>query len=384
MRARRGVCAASSGYNRTVLDVIHPGWPSRNAGPGMDKDTFRTLVPINSLTSENYRELVAGTIIQNLPAGSRVFQRGDRDSQSIFLLSGEVTLTATDAHAGAVLVAGTDEARFALSQLKPRRHTCTARTAVTVARVDSALLDRLLTWDQATGYDVIEYDGGQDPAWMMRMMRSEVLRKVPPSSVLALFSRIEPVEAGAGEVVIRQGDAGDFYYIIKTGTAIVSRRSEETGEVSTVGDLGEGDGFGEEALLSRAPRNATVAMVTEGVLMRLGRRDFDELMREPLVKWVTLDQARTMAQSGAALLDVRTEAEFRHGNLEGSVNLPLYSLRREATRLDPKRRYVALCQTGNRSCAAAFLLSQRGFDVSVLRGGLDGLESRVAPPALVS
>jgi rhodanese-related sulfurtransferase len=78
-------------------------------------------------------------------------------------------------------------------------------------------------------------------------------------------------------------------------------------------------------------------------------------------------------QSGAGLLDVRTEDEFKRGAVKGSVNVPLYVLRIKAANLDRSRRYVAYCQTGRRSCAAAFLLAQRGFDVAVLRGGLNAI-----------
>ncbi|MCR4346585.1 MAG: cyclic nucleotide-binding domain-containing protein [Sulfuricaulis sp.] len=343
----------------------------------MDKNTLKTLIPINSLTPENFRELAAEAVIENVTAGSQLFKQGDRDNQSIFLLSGEVALSTTDTTDSRNVVAGTDEARYALAQLKPRQYTGTAKTPVTVAWVDSATLDRLLTWDQTTGYEVTEFDGSQDPEWMIRMLRSETFQKLPPSNINALFARFEPVEVKANQVIIRQGDAGDFYYIIKTGKANVSRKAEKDGKVSVVGQLSEGDGFGEEALLSGAPRNATVVMAAEGILMRLARKDFDGLMREPLVKWVTLDQAKTLAQQGAGLLDVRTEDEFRNGTVKGSINLPLTMLRRKAAELDSRRHYVVLCQTGSRSCAAAFLLSQRGFEVSVLRGGLNGLTRNV-------
>lgn len=339
----------------------------------MDKNILKTLVPINSLTPENFKELAAKAVIENLPAGTVLFKQGDRDNHSIFLLSGEVTLSSAETAAGRDVVAGTDEARYALAQLKPRQYTGAAKTTVTIARVDSALLDRLVTWDQATGYEVMEFDGSQDPEWMMRMLRNETFLKLPPSNINALFARFEPVEVKASQVIIRQGDPGDFYYIIKSGKASVSRKAGKEAKVAVVGQLGEGDGFGEEALLSGAPRNATVVMTTGGVLMRLARKDFDELMREPLVKWVTLDQARALAQQGAGLLDVRTEDEFRHGTVKGSQNLPLYQLRHKAPGLDAKRHYVVFCQSGSRSCAAAFLLTQRGFEVSVLRGGLNGL-----------
>ena len=343
----------------------------------MDKDILKTLVPISSLTPENFKELANQAVIERLPAGSQLFKQGDHDSFSIYLLSGEADLSSANTHLSLHVAAGTDEARYALAQLKPRQYTGIAKTPVTVARVDGHLLDRLLTWDQTTGYEVTEFDGSQDTEWMMRMLRGATFQQLPPSNINALFARFAPVEVKAGQAIIRQGEPGKYYYIIKTGKVSVSRKADKTGKVSLLAQLGDGDGFGEEALLSGAPRNASVVMLTDGVLMQLTRKDFDELMREPLVKWVTLEEARAQARAGARLLDVRTEDEYRNGTIKGSVNMPLYLLRLKAASLDPKSHYIVFCQTGSRSCAAAFLLSQRGFEVSVLRGGLGGL-SRAA------
>src|SRR5207237_8355271 len=92
-------------------------------------------------------------------------------------------------------------------------------------------------------------------------------------------------------------------------------------------ELSDGDGFGEEALVSGAPRNANVISITAGTLMRLAKPDFDELLRQPLVHEVTLPEAQNVAKSGAALLDVRTEDEFARGAIKGAVNVPLYALR---------------------------------------------------------
>ena len=66
-------------------------------------------------------------------------------------------------------------------------------------------------------------------------------------------------------------------------------------------ELGVGDTFGEEALIAEAKRNATVTMLTDGVLMRLNKQDFRELMNEPLLQWVSYDKAREIiANRGAA------------------------------------------------------------------------------------
>src|SRR3989338_4651285 len=174
----------------------------------MDKDILKTLVPINSLTPDNYQELSAQAVIERLTAESRLFQQGDRDNQSIYILAGEVTLSSADTTLTRDVVAGTDEARYALAQLKPRQYTGSAKTPITVARVDGHLLDRLLTWDQTTGYEVTEFDGSQDTEWMMRMLRGATFQQLPPSNINALLARFAPVEVKAGQAIIRQGEPG--------------------------------------------------------------------------------------------------------------------------------------------------------------------------------
>jgi rhodanese-related sulfurtransferase len=119
-------------------------------------------------------------------------------------------------------------------------------------------------------------------------------------------------------------------------------------------------------------------MISTGELMRLPAADFDTLLREPLVHRVNLAQGAELIKHGAQLIDVRLEAEFKEGSLKGSTNLPLYLLRLKANSLDRKRTYILFCQSGRRSAAAAFLLTQRGFDARVLEGGLAALSKPAA------
>ncbi len=50
--------------------------------------------------------------------------------------------------------------------------------------------------------------------------------------------------------------------------------------------------------------------------------------------------------------------------------MPLYFIRLKIKTLDPAVRYVVVCDNGRRSSAAAYILSERGFDTHVLRGGI--------------
>ena len=135
-------------------------------------------------------------------------------------------------------------------------------------------------------------------------------------------------------------------------------------------ELGIGDTFGEEALISDAKRNASVTMLTEGALMRLAKQDFRTLLNEPMLEWVDLDEARTLVAGGAKWLDVRLPSEFDNYRMEGALNLPLYFMRLKLKTLERDVHYVVCCDTGRRSSAGAYILSERGFRASVLKGGL--------------
>jgi rhodanese-related sulfurtransferase len=89
-----------------------------------------------------------------------------------------------------------------------------------------------------------------------------------------------------------------------------------------------------------------------------------------LLRRVTAAEAQTRVRDGALWLDVRFSAEFQHDGIRGAINIPLNEIRQAACMLDPAPDYIVYCQTGRRSSAAAFLLSQRGIRAHLLEGGL--------------
>ena len=73
-------------------------------------------------------------------------------------------------------------------------------------------------------------------------------------------------------------------------------------------------------------------------------------------------------------LDVRLPSEYEHYRAEGSLNIPAQSLRLKMKGLDRNVHYVVCCDTGRRSSACGYLLSERGFQASVLKNGLPAAE----------
>ena len=341
-------------------------------GTLVEKPVLKTLVPPNALNAENFQELAGKAFVEEIAAGKTIFKIGDLDRKTTYLLQGSVELTAEDGQV-TKLVGGTDMAKHPLANLQPRKHTAKAVTACNITRFDSDLLDILLTWDQLSGIEVseiqVEEDHDDASDWMTRILQSRAFLQVPPANIQAMFMRIQEVPMNAGEVVIKQGDVGDYYYIIKNGKAKVTRASK-TGSELTLASLKDGDAFGEEALLSEAKRNATVTMDNDGSLMRLSKEDFNALLKEPLLSWLNLAEAQELVAGGAKWLDVRLESEHANTGLKDSENIPLFMLRLKVDSLDPNTPYIVYCDTGRRSSAAAFLLSERGIHAYCLTGGL--------------
>jgi phage shock protein E len=71
--------------------------------------------------------------------------------------------------------------------------------------------------------------------------------------------------------------------------------------------------------------------------------------------------AREKVASGALLLDVRSEMEFRGGAIPGAINIPVQSLAGRLGELDRARPVVVYCASGMRSASAASLLRRSGF-----------------------
>jgi len=343
--------------------------------PPIDPNMFAGLVPIEGLNPEPRQRLAEQATVEDLPAGHVLFEEGAADGETLYVLSGEVTLASRKSGSSRSVAGGSDNAKYPLANLKPRQFKGTTKTPARILRVDSHLLDTLLTWDQAAGIEVTEFEGDEsDTAWMRRLLESRALLRLPPANIQALFERFEEVPMKAGQFVIRQGEKGDYYYIIKQGRCRVVQKPGQTQPMVALADLAEGDGFGEEALISQAPRNATIAALTDGALMRLAKDDFVRLLKDPVLERVNDKEVVPLLQAGAGLIDVRLESEHQRACLKGSVNIPLAKLRQKANELDRNRKYIVYCDTGSRSAAAAFLLSERGFDVAVLKDGINALQ----------
>ena len=339
----------------------------------VDAETLQGLEPIASLSTPRIRELAAKTLVEYLGPGVRLFAEDERDRKLVYLLSGEIELRSRANAQVQRITAGMPETWSPIGNKQPRQWTAMTTSEVEIIRIDMEQFDQMLTWDQmATGEaspktkTVIKGEGD----WRTKLRSTLGFNNIPAANIEKVFERMEAVDVTVGDVVIRQGDPGDFFYLIDKGSAKVTRQMMGKGKPVELAEIGAGVAFGEEALISDKPRNANVVMISEGRLMRLAKKDFLSLLKEPLLDNIDLSSALEKLSDDAVFLDVRVPSEFKESRLPNAVNIPLNELRQRIGELNAKTYYVCYCSTGRRSSAAAFLLSNQGLNASVLKNGL--------------
>lgn len=345
-----------------------------NPPPNLTPELLHKLIPMSALRPESRRDLVRNATLVEAKAGEFLFRLGQSAEQVLYLIEGHLELRNETGALLARVRADSPEAQHRLAHQSPRRVDALCTTDVRCVAVDGHLLDVMLTWDQSDALEVGELGANgatESDDWMTRLLQTPAFQMVPPANLQAIFMRMQRVDAKAGEVIVHQGQDGDYFYVITEGRCIVTREQPNQKAVR-LAELETGSCFGEEALISDSPRNATVTMLTHGSLMRLSKADFRKLLNEPLTRRLSMTEAQALVEAGKAkFLDVRLPSEFANRHLPGSINLPLYMLRMRLAQLDPKTGYICVCDTGRRSSVASFVLMQKGFEAYTLAQGLD-------------
>ncbi len=121
----------------------------------IDKSILKTFVPASALNSENFQELAGKTFVEKVAAGQAIFKEGDTDRKSVYIIDGQAEIVSAKGESK-IVISGSDIAKHPLVNQQPRKFTATAKVDSEVIRIDSDLLDILLTWDQLSGIEVDE------------------------------------------------------------------------------------------------------------------------------------------------------------------------------------------------------------------------------------
>ena len=133
--------------------------------------------------------------------------------------------------------------------------------------------------DQVTYRTLLKEQHSQKRARYQALLREvEFLDVLQDYEILLVADALKPVYPKEGEVIVRQGDSGDEFFIILEGECTVHRKDDGDGEEREVRTLKSGEYFGEVALLENTPRIATVIAGRKCRLVKLERSSFCRLL----------------------------------------------------------------------------------------------------------
>jgi rhodanese-related sulfurtransferase len=310
--------------------------------------------------------------LAGLPEVLRVFELG----------AGDAVILATDGHPIYVSVLdGIIECRAgqgpALSIGRATTQLITSRDSqmslhtaggALICVAEAEAIDEMMSFesmiDAASGSDRLSLEA------LERAHRSPAFRRVPLECVEAAFRRMGRITVPANTEIIQQGAPGDLFYVITQGKAEVWQTGLYDDAPQKVAELGPGEVFGEEALVTGGTRSATIRSVTNVELLTLGKEDYQALISQQLVDEVDPPVAKSMLAAGYRLLDVRYPEENEDESIPASELIPLHELRTRMDEVERSTRWLVYCRSGKRSAVATLLLKQRGYQAVSLRGGI--------------
>ena len=329
--------------------------------------------PFNTLAYEYLSKVIEKASLKEYSKGAIIFKRGRELTESLYLVSGNVDLI--DSQFAVIPITSEDEShKVPLNNVSPTKVSAVAKSSVVILSVESDFSDLVLAWSESGNEESAdasyeknehaEFDEAEEGDWMSSLLQSPFFNKIPPGNIRQLFMRFTSQKVVADEEVIKEGERGEFFYVLEAGSARVQDK-----QGNLLAALRPGDYFGEEALVGDTTRNATIKMLTAGKLMCLEKSDFLTLLQEPVRRFISFDELSKHQESENRyqLIDVRLPLERRFQSVPNSRNIPLSQLRKNLPSLDQSQIYVVTDDAGRRADVAAQLLNQAGYETLILQ-----------------
>jgi rhodanese-related sulfurtransferase len=345
---------------------------------GINANSLKMHKPFCSLNEKYRKHVIFNSVAIEFKKGDTVFSKQRDASKSMYLLKGKLSCK-TGLLSKKVLEAGNEACLFDIDSQIPEGLEAVALEEGHALVVDRELMDTALAWTQTASIEEAKSVGQAPKAevaemgveeeeegdWMSNLLSFPLFFNLPPANISRAFAQFERVDMQKGDKVITEGEEGDYFYVIIEGKAAVMFSNKENKPIL----LDTGSYFGEDALISNKPRSASIVMATEGVLGRMDKENFRNLLADPLVKFISEEEVGMKLIKGGKscmLVDVRTQDEFNHAPSFNAKNIPYNELRNEIPGLPQDGTFFISHEGGKRSELAAHLFAQAGLNAFVI------------------
>ncbi|HXH71561.1 MAG TPA: cyclic nucleotide-binding domain-containing protein [Mariprofundaceae bacterium] len=247
------------------------------------KLSFERTPLLSGLSGEELEAFIDCLQLQSVPADSHIYKEGDHGSYLYLIGMGNVRLEMKDqkgrSRVFSHLIEGDFFGEHAFMSRVSHSEAAVAETDCSVLMMDRQTFDEWVEKYPSIRATVEDFYRQRVLARVLAI--TPVFEGVPPEARLALASRFRLNSFSDSEVIVREGDRGDCFYLIRSGrVGVYTQKMQQGGEMIELGHMEEGDFFGEVALLTDKPRTATVIAQGRVELMELSRDSFNAIVAE--------------------------------------------------------------------------------------------------------
>ncbi len=333
---------------------------------------IRKLIPFSTMPNNIFKVICGKITIETAHSGSFLFERGDTNSDLVYLLKGNISLEVAPLKIE-MIKAGSESALFAIAHQFPRKVNAVAKGEVYFLHLNTVFLTPpdAKELEKKEHQEIKKAKKADSADCIATLLMISIIRALPPVNLHKVSQELEEVRVKKGEIIIEQGAFGDYYYLIKTGECLVTHKNSEHAQAIKIAKLQVWNTFGETALISGEPRAETVTALSDMTLLRLHKNKFLKLIKEPSLSFIDFIELELWQDKGAVLLDIRPPDEYEKHHLTNAINTPLFTLRMQIKSLDKNKLHIIVCKDGKSSESAAFLMKTYSFNVKIIRNGLD-------------
>jgi CRP-like cAMP-binding protein len=266
---------------------------ARRPGQADALELLRATLLFSSLAELDLANLAASCHIRDVPGGELLITEGEPGDDLFVVVAGRFRVSHTSPGADEIILGDVTAGEFvgetALLERIPRTANVRALVASQVLALSRASLECFLDrypdsrdlllgalryraeWSAARHYR-------PDPAVVMRALADHV-GGLDKSALRRLEGEVQWVTVPRGTLILKQGERGDCLHFV-VGGRLRAFALRDDGSEARIGEIGPGESVGEMALLSKDPRSANVAAVTDCQLLRLSKLGFDRLVTE--------------------------------------------------------------------------------------------------------
>ncbi|MGB3714406.1 MAG: cyclic nucleotide-binding domain-containing protein [Candidatus Promineifilaceae bacterium] len=258
-----------------------------------NEENSKWLLPDSKMDKETQFQLVSGLERRHYEAGEEIIKQGEEADSFYVLVFGTVEVVRERPHRPLQPIATLNEGDYfgEIGLLEGVKRTASVRaskdSSAEVLVMDRATFADFVTTSKLTEEEIASVVRER----ILSLQLAKALPMLSPEQIKRVYPQLEMMTFGPGDVILRQGEPADLFYILVSGRCeVIDHRSD--GRDKTVDWREPGEYFGEIGLLQNQPRTATVKAGpdSEVEVMALGRDEFLAMTEDSKATEMTIAQ----------------------------------------------------------------------------------------------